>query len=581
MTLITLLKKTLYSVFFFFIISSGNVFADETDDLLNRADELKSSSRTEFIQLLERIKPNFDGLSIEQKYFYIYLTGYRYSYEGQIEQGIKSYTHVFENSQNINLRHRAAISLINVYALNREWLSGFKYLDYISEISDKINDTTIRQNSWIAAGIFYNEVELYDLALYSVKKLKSEGVSGRNLCFTLAIELKAQVYKATSLLEDSRFNDAVEHCQSLNEKIVANVIATYWSQNLLNNKFYAKAVENLMSKITEIESLKYRLLLLDTYSLLAESYYNLKEFKLAKEYGKKLAQENKDVSYINPITKGTKILYLVAISDKDYQGAVQYLEELQEAQNIQYEEKKAKQLATEMARYQAIEKDNQIALLNKQNQILQLEKELTQETAIFNRWLISLLTFVAIILILWLLYVKRSQQRLRFLAEFDSLTKISNRAHFTQNAEEVLSFFDNSERTASLILFDLDNFKKINDTNGHLVGDEVLRLTADACKSCIRKVDIFGRVGGEEFAILLPGCEHEQAMKIAEDCRQKVHEIDTRLIGHEFEVSASFGVTDTTASGYELKDLLANADEAMYLAKRRGRNRVVQHKKED
>lgn len=562
----------------------GSVSSQDSVDFANKlqqADQLKSSDNQKFANILNLIEPNFEQLSISQKYYFLYLKGYKAAYDGDIKKAINLYKHVEENTQNPELRYKVSYSLVNLFALKKDWLAGFNYLSNISNLTKDVSDTKVRQRGLVVAAVFYNELEQFEMSNIYVNRLIAEQVTGRNRCLMYSVKLKADLFTQKFDILENEINEAIETCKNANELVVVNILRTYLASYYLIAEKHRQIVELLETHHKDILESKYEILIVEANSLLAQAHFYLKSFDKAKYYAQEVIKQEETAEYLKAFVSSFKVLSDVYKTNEQFEEAFKYNDLYIKAQESLFEYSKAKQLAVESAKHKAAEKDNQITLLNKQNQILQLEKELTEETATFNRWLITFLTVVASILILWLLYVKRSQQRLRFLAEFDSLTKISNRAHFTQNAEEVLSFFDNSERTASLILFDLDNFKKINDTNGHLVGDEVLRLTADACKGCIRKVDIFGRVGGEEFAILLPGCEHEQAMKIAEDCRQKVNEIDTRLIGHEFEVSASFGVTDTTASGYELKDLLANADEAMYLAKRRGRNRVVQHKKED
>ena len=128
--------------------------------------------------------------------------------------------------------------------------------------------------------------------------------------------------------------------------------------------------------------------------------------------------------------------------------------------------------------------------------------------------------------------------------------------------------------SAAVIMFDLDRFKAINDTYGHDTGDWVLKQVADTCSGLCRRIDHFGRIGGEEFAILLHGCELQAAIRLAEDCRIRLANIETRDSGHAFAITASFGVSVSRHSGYGLAELMSHADLVLYRAKRGGRNRV-------
>ena len=174
----------------------------------------------------------------------------------------------------------------------------------------------------------------------------------------------------------------------------------------------------------------------------------------------------------------------------------------------------------------------------------------------------------------WAYKIKRVQLSLKQMAETDALTGVCNRHHFTLQAERALAQCARAGEEVSLIMFDLDHFKLVNDRYGHQTGDWVLKEVADACKGFCRRIDVLGRLGGEEFAILMYGCDLRGATRVAEDCRVRLAQIDTRGTGHTFAVTASFGVTSSALSGYSLAKLLSHADKMLYRAKHLGRNRV-------
>jgi diguanylate cyclase (GGDEF)-like protein len=124
-------------------------------------------------------------------------------------------------------------------------------------------------------------------------------------------------------------------------------------------------------------------------------------------------------------------------------------------------------------------------------------------------------------------------------------------------------------------LCDLDHFKSINDEHGHAAGDFVLKQTVAACQMHMRTSDIFGRFGGEEFGVVLPGCSLDDARQRAEQLRLAIAAISGNYEGVEVSVSASFGVAASATAGFELRHLLAQADAALYRAKGAGRNCVV------
>jgi len=170
---------------------------------------------------------------------------------------------------------------------------------------------------------------------------------------------------------------------------------------------------------------------------------------------------------------------------------------------------------------------------------------------------------------------KRSQLHFMKLSRVDGLTGIDNRPYFIAQAERSLEASRKVEQEVCVILCDLDHFKSINDKYGHATGDHVLRQAVEACRKHLRASDLFGRFGGEEFCILLPGCSLADARQRCETLRAAIATVTTEGGNVSSTVSASFGVAATSSSGYELRQLLAHADAALYRAKYAGRNCVV------
>ena len=194
---------------------------------------------------------------------------------------------------------------------------------------------------------------------------------------------------------------------------------------------------------------------------------------------------------------------------------------------------------------------------------------------------ITILTIAIALFLLWAGRLWKSHKRIKQLAEYDTLTGIFSRGHFTQVTTSALSYCRSSQQPLSLIMFDLDFFKKVNDSYGHACGDWVLKEVVRVCQAIGRTNDIFARVGGEEFCLVLPSCQLNAAINRAEACRAAIESINTSATGHNFSVTASFGVTDAKHSGYNINKVLADADLAMYQSKHNGRNKVTEFQVND
>jgi len=169
---------------------------------------------------------------------------------------------------------------------------------------------------------------------------------------------------------------------------------------------------------------------------------------------------------------------------------------------------------------------------------------------------------------------ERNEAASKAAASKDSLTGIANRAAFLTNAGRLLERCRRDREPASAIMFDLDHFKSVNDSYGHSVGDAVLKQFCEIVARVLRSTDLFGRMGGEEFAVLLPAASIEVALLRAERIRLSFAEECRFVRGNRINATVSGGVSVSVEGGHTLDALLEEADAALYRAKGEGRNLV-------
>lgn len=167
-------------------------------------------------------------------------------------------------------------------------------------------------------------------------------------------------------------------------------------------------------------------------------------------------------------------------------------------------------------------------------------------------------------------------QEVQELATKDELTGLSNRRHIFQCAHEEVDRARRFKHPLSVVMVDVDHFKSLNDTHGHQAGDQVLKVVANRLFAGLRKIDRAGRYGGEEFMLLLPGCNENDAIKVvAERLRQAICESSIPSSHGDLTVTASFGVAEFRCGEETFEEALAGADQSLYAAKERGRNCCV------
>ena len=186
----------------------------------------------------------------------------------------------------------------------------------------------------------------------------------------------------------------------------------------------------------------------------------------------------------------------------------------------------------------------------------------------------ALLFTIAIAFILLAMAKERTEYRHKTDSLIDPLTGIANRRAFLQDAEAQLKRQATEPRPMAVMLLDLDNFKGINDRFGHAIGDRVLQMFAEVGSGCMRRYDIFGRLGGEEFAALLVDTSRERALAVAEQIRASFVEVTGMVEGKPVVATVSIGVVISYDAVLDLSALLAQADHALYRAKDNGRNRI-------
>ncbi len=169
--------------------------------------------------------------------------------------------------------------------------------------------------------------------------------------------------------------------------------------------------------------------------------------------------------------------------------------------------------------------------------------------------------------------------KLEILATTDSLSGVRNRRSFYESSAPMIRYNRRENKSLAVLMIDIDKFKMINDIYGHAIGDEVIRLMAQKAQDTLRTSDIFGRLGGEEFAAVLPNTSKRGALKVAENIRKEIESTEYQTNKNEkIKFTISVGVAILESSDPDLDTLLHRADLALYDAKRAGRNRVVLHK---
>lgn len=555
-------------------MSAASSDSGTIESLLQQADAVRSADSTKFLALLKELDAQEDAATPLQRQRLRYLHTYRMALAGDFDAAIAELRKLFDEADDVTVKFRAGAFLVNSFAATREFAEGLNYVDSMLELAPQVPDREIRQAGLVSAGVFYNQVGEYALALHQAEVILAEPTSGRTRCMAEFVRLEALFNQGDLLVDDRAIADQISRCTEQGEVLVAGFTRGYQARKLAAEGHHDDAVALLRKYLPEVEGTRYPRLIGEIYSLLAEYELALGDIASAETHARAAIEQSAAIQFSLPLVMAHHTLYESALKRNDVAAALEHYRSYAQADKAFMDATKARELVVQLVKQETRQKNQTIELLNKRNQVLQLEQQVSRQAATNTQLLLALALMLLASLSFWAWRARRMQQVLRRYAEIDGLTGISNRRHFSERASALLANCARTDGSACLIMFDLDHFKYINDHYGHATGDWVLRQIADVCKPLVARNDCFGRIGGEEFAVVLSGGGIEAGRELALQMRARIAAIDTRANGGTFNISASFGVTATRLSGFELDRLMAHADEVLYASKHQGRNRV-------
>jgi diguanylate cyclase (GGDEF)-like protein len=556
-------------------VVSTSAASSSYGDLLAEADAVRSSNPRRFSDLLadlEKRKAEATGLESQKLR---YLKAFRTIYQNRVDDGLKQSVALYKQVKDVDLKFRTGSLIANLTALNRDFATGLLYLDRTVEMRSKVKNKNIRHDGIGAAAMFYNQMGQHALGLKYADEILKDSPAPRVRCFASSIKLESQQVLNQAPLAESVFNAMVEDCRKIPELMAVSTLRATRARFLAKEGEIDKAVALLEEQaLPDVLATKYPLLIAEIRSLLGE--LKLKKGDVAAAHAQAMAtvELGDAIKSTKALVTAYNTLYQIAELRGQKDASLALFKQYANAEKTYLGDVKAREVALVMFRHQTEQQSQQIELWKKNYQVLRLQQNLERESAQKARLAMVFLMLVLAGIIFWAIQIKRHQRQLQRLAQTDTLTGLGNRHFFTKKSERSLVDAARAGESAALVMFDLDHFKAINDTYGHGAGDWVLKQVGKTCSAHCRKVDYLGRIGGEEFAVLLRGLDLATAARLAEDCRSQLAQIDTRECGYSFVVTASFGVSSTAQSGYDLSRLLSHADQMLYRAKNEGRNRV-------
>ena len=547
----------------------------EPGAFLDQTEALRIKDHRQFTARLAQIHREAPTLTAAQQWHLRYLDALEESLEGHFTAAQQPLREVIAHSGDRTLATKASALLMNNLAIVRRYEEAFRLAQQLTTELPNIQDKTVRLQVLSYLSQMLNLAGQTDLAIGYAQMMEDSLPAGMNSCYPQS-KLVAALLMAKRLTSASPdLKQTIDACEAAGQPIMATVTQLIVSGLYLDEHQPAKALALLDRIAPAIRINHYYPHTLSAQVQRAQAYEQLGRDEAARKAALAALAMAGPGDINDYLKQAYEVLYRIAKRHGNNASALAYYEHYVAQNRDSLDDAAAQALAYQTVQQQVLTRKLETEELGKQNSMLRLQRTLDAKAAEASRLYIILLLLMLASIALWLFRLKRSQLRFKSLSHRDSLTGILNHQHFINEADRLLRLLEKKSGQACLVSIDLDHFKQVNDTHGHAMGDAVLQLAVARCLQQLRPADLFGRLGGEEFGILLHDCCREQGLEIADRIRLGIGASPMEKDGQVVSISASVGLTSTDTSGYELQRLCKEADAALYRAKHAGRNRVI------
>lgn len=542
---------------------------------LTQTESLRTTDHPRFVRMLEQMRRESAHLTPGQTWYLRYLDAWQTAFEGDSAKANAMLQDVIDQSGDATLKAKAMALLMHNLGISSRYEDAFTLANQLASDLPNITDRLARFTVLSNLSQLMMFAGQSDLAIKYAHMMEESLPPGETLCNPLSQEVSALNKSGRLNSSSPQLQEAIDTCTAAGQPVFANTMLLVRGDLLLNENQPAKVLELVRRILPGINASHYYSHMRAVQVQQALAYEKLGDDNNARKAAMTVLTMSGTDEVSEWVRDAYEVLYKVEKKQGNAAASLAYYEHFAAQERGYIDDISARTLAYASVQQHLLAQRLEAEGLSKQNNILRLQQALDTKAVETSRAYIALLSVVLVSIVFWLLRIKRSQLRFKMLSYHDGLTGIFNHQHFVSEAERALRGLERKAGHACLISIDLDHFKQINDTHGHATGDVVLKHTVALCQRQLRPTDLFGRLGGEEFGILLLDCTRDQGLAIADRIRIAIEATPVNGDGCVVAFSASIGLASTDTSGYELQRLRKEADAALYRAKRTGRNRVI------
>jgi diguanylate cyclase (GGDEF)-like protein len=555
--------------------------ADDASDPVNlqqeldRAAELNITAPWQESQvILDELEPFLDQATPDQFATHQLLHIRNLALAGDMESGLELTDELLSQQaipdyQRLNALLRGA----NLAMLARQHERAFAYLNEALDLEPEVDHPDLPTDVFsLAAQMLANVGEFERSIEYGQLSVRRASERGNVRAECVARQRLASAYKDSEKLVSARneYGAAMKSCQEAGDPVFIGIIEYGLGDILRRLGEHDEAEPLLYSALARHEENQYIPGVAETRLGLAELHFERGDHEHAEELLSELIEHFERSQNWSMLADAHLVLAEIARQRDDPALALTHLEEHLHAREQFLGRERALGLAYLEVEFDTQFREQELALLREQARVRELETQTRLQQERLQQLGYIVTGFLVVILILLLIHATRERRHYQSLSRRDGLTRLNNHTRFFEVTEPAFHEAQSDRKPFTLILADIDHFKKINDQHGHLIGDDVLRRVAARIREVFDPLGITGRIGGEEFAIALPGLASKDAIEPLERLREILESL--RADDTEVPVSLSFGIAQARDED-QFNELRKRADEALYLAKHSGRDR--------
>ena len=544
-------------------------------DILKTAEDLRVKDPIKTVEYIAEIESRLRELTPEERQRLQILIAHQKAIKGNLDGAISDLSALDGAEKPAPTRARAGALLAQLHLAKSDYISAFTSLEGSLKASHKVTEPHVRIDVLEVAARLFAAAGQYDKAKQYASEaimLATESKDAMRQCFSWAGYIAAEREKNGSGAAMEPSFKMVKACEDQSELHVGltliNIVDGLIERTNLDE---AETVLKRSEKILKQKGY--------TPGLAA---LNLAKARLEMARGNNSGavplllsakQTATDLGINGDHVSALELLAKIAMYNGQWQNAANYYQQLRVAEKTNLDRSIKINQSFLQVQFDSQLQEYELTKLAQANELLLQKSKSQDDLRQLMQFAIAVILVICILLMMSLHRLRNQSLQLRKLAQIDGLTGLHNRRHALMLAEQLYASCLRRNSPLAVVMVDLDLFKEINDRFGHAAGDEVLRNAARHFASCLRKQDVIGRTGGEEFAIFLPDTNLNAAMSVVERCRNGLGDVQEGA--QRRSVTASFGIAVAINDRFTLDELLQQADKALYSAKANGRNQVA------